>query len=140
MGRIAAIDYGDVRLGIAITDPMRVIASPLTVVECAGSADHKATVVTNALKSMVPIDLIVVGLPLLMNGAESPMSSKARLFARALQPLFPHIEVILWDERLSSMQADRLLKEEGGLRRKERAKKVDALSAALILQSYLLTL
>ena len=84
---------------------------------------------------MGPFELLVVGLPLLLNGKEGDMALEAKKFADALKLEF-QIPVVLWDERLTSMQADRLMRDDNR-NRKERAQSVDTLSAVLILQNYL---
>ena len=83
----------------------------------------------------MPIDAIVVGLPLDMRGKDSPMTEEVRKFADYLKAAL-QLPIVLWDERLTSAQAERQL-QDAGLKRKERAQFNDTLAAALILQSYL---
>ncbi|MBS0625361.1 MAG: Holliday junction resolvase RuvX [Verrucomicrobia bacterium] len=133
MGRVAAIDYGLKRIGIALSDEGRRLASPFTTVE---GGKKGAAHVAKALEARKKeIDLILVGHPLLLNGKEGDMGLAARKFSEELEALFG-IPVKLWDERLSSAQAERSLKELS-LNRKERSAKIDAAAAALLLQSYL---
>lgn len=124
MGRVAALDYGKVRCGLAISDERRVLASPLTVVPASPSA------VEAALKPFSP-DLLIIGLPLLLNGKEGPMATEVRKWAEALT-----IPILFWDERLTTAQADRMLRD-SDLSRKKRTQHHDTMAATIILQSYL---
>ncbi len=132
MGRVLGLDYGRARIGIAISDERRCIATPLTALP------HDKTFPTKLqelLAKWKPVDMILLGLPLLMNGKESPMSLEVRAFAEKLKTHLT-IPIVLWDERLSSAQSDRLLRE-AEMNRKQRSEKIDAMSAAVVLQSYL---
>lgn len=130
MGRIVSIDYGLKRIGIAISDERKMIALPLKVVQ--GGVPSVAQALAPRLKE---IDEIVVGLPLLMNGQKGDMALAAEKFARELEALLK-IPVVLFDERLSSKQAEANLREIP-LNRKERNDKIDSVAASLLLQSYL---
>lgn len=132
MGRVLSLDYGKVRIGIAISDERRCIATPLTVLQ---NDKTFPTKLQELLTKWKPVDMILLGLPLLMNGKESPMSTEVRAFAEKLKT-FLTIPIIFWDERLSSAQSDRLLRE-ADMNRKQRSEKIDALSASVTLQSYL---
>lgn len=138
VGRIVGIDYGKARIGVAMTDPMRIICSPHATVPSAPSMKGKAAEVVKSLPDLSEIDLFVVGLPLHMKGNESPMSEEARKFAAALETETGK-EVVLFDERLTSKGAESILRS-GGLNRKERAKNSDKLSACLLLETYTNTL
>ncbi len=81
------------------------------------------------------VDAIVMGLPLLLNGKEGPMTAEVKQFSQYLAKVLG-IPVILWDERLTSAQVERSLRD-SGVNRKKRAEQVDTLAASLILQSYL---
>lgn len=140
MGRVLAIDFGHVRIGLSISDPSRLIASPLEVV--AGSKDPEKAAKSVAkdvkrliLQNQLEIDLIIVGLPLNLNGSESTRSSECRKFAQALSELL-ECRVDLFDERMTSLQAERSMKE-ANLSRKKRAGFVDTVSSTILLQSYL---
>ncbi len=132
MGRLLGIDYGRVRIGVSVSDETKMIARPLCCLEFKKDFIDK---LKKELKPLLPIDAVVIGLPLDMRGKDSPMTEEVRKFAdylhQALQ--FP---IVLWDERLTSAQAERQLKD-AGLKRKQRAEFNDTLAAALILQSYL---
>lgn len=130
--RIIGIDYGRVRVGVAISDERHVIAQPLA---CLQGGKQFPSLLKQALKNYSHIASIVIGLPLQMNGKEGVMAQEVRLFGALLEKSLPY-PILFWDERLSSAQAERSLKE-AEFNRKQRAQKVDALAAVLILQSYL---
>lgn len=131
MGRVAAIDYGEKRIGIALSDANRKIALPVGVVEGGKRALHN-------IKEALPlkeIDLILVGLPIEMSGRKGPMALKVEAFAKLLEEALG-IPILLVDERLSSKQADAHLREIS-LNRKARSEKLDVVAATLLLGSYL---
>ena len=130
MGRIAALDFGLKRIGMAISDPRKIVATPLPKI-----LNDKKVVETlvQTLSSYHPIENIVLGLPLLFNGKEGDMALFVRQFAEKLQP---HFSILFWDERLTSAQAEKALKE-ASLSRKKRSLLIDSVSAMFILQSYL---
>ena len=132
MGRIAGIDYGRARIGIAVSDPMGMLASPKRIIQAGKTPEASAALVAKELEE---VEHFVVGLPLHMSGDEGIMSKEVRAFAKTLEDLSGK-GVTLWDERLSSQQVQRTLKE-SFMNRKKRAQHVDTMSAALILQSYL---
>lgn len=132
MGRLLGIDYGKARIGLAVSDETKLVARPL------GSLENCSTffkALQRQIQPLLPIESIILGLPLLLSGKESPMSTEVRKFSERLQEALP-FPVILWDERLTSAQADRSLRD-AGLKRRERAKVEDTFAATLILQSYL---
>ena len=133
MGRILAIDYGRKRVGLAVTDPLQIIANGLETVP--------AGEVLQYLKQYVakePVDKIVIGLPKQMNGEESESMKYIRPFVAQLQNTFPGMEIVYVDERFTSVLAHKAMLD-GGLRKKARQDKamVDKISATIILQSYL---
>lgn len=128
MGRIICIDFGKKRIGLAWSDPSHTLALPGPTIE--GGLDAVCKVL-----SQFEIDTIVVGLPLLLNGTKGEMALLAEQFGEALQKRL-HVEVVFFDERLSSRQAEVLLQERS-LRRKERSAKIDTAAATLLLQAYL---
>ena len=133
MGRILAIDYGQKRVGLAVTDPMQIIATGLDTVSA-----HEAL---NYIKSYVEreqVDKFVVGLPKQMNGADSQSMQYITPFVKKMRELFPNIELIYVDERFTSVLAHKTMLD-GGLKKKDRQNKelVDRISATIILQSYL---
>ncbi|MBL7905866.1 MAG: Holliday junction resolvase RuvX [Bacteroidales bacterium] len=136
MGRILAIDYGQKRVGLAVTDEQRIIASPLTTV-------HSKDVIAflRDYISRENVDLFVVGEPKQMNNQASESVKFIDPFIRLLMKHFPGIPVERIDERFTSLMAKRAILDSGA-RKKDRQNKalVDTVSAAIILQSYLDTL
>jgi len=131
MGRVAAIDFGKRRLGLAISDKNRKIALPVDVVE----GGKKGIQNIKAALPLKEVDLILVGLPLEMSGKKGLMAEETEQFAKTLQEAL-QIPVLLVDERLSSKGADVQLKELS-LNRKARSEKLDMVAATLLLQTYL---
>ena len=132
MGRLLGIDYGRVRIGVAVSDETRMIARPLCCLEYKKDFIEK---LQKELKPLLPIDAVTIGLPLDMRGKDSPMTEEVRKFADYLHQAL-RLPIVLWDERLTSAQAERQLKD-SGMNRKKRAEFNDTLAACLILQSYL---
>lgn len=131
LGRILSVDYGKVRVGFAYSDETKILASPWqTFLRTTPFKELQ-----KQLLSIGSIDLIVVGLPLLLNGKEGEMAQEARRYGEALSA---HLQIpcAFWDERLSSSFANRLMKEDS-LSRKKRASLADTFSATLVLQNYL---
>lgn len=132
MGRIVGLDFGLVRIGIAISDEMHILARPLGVLH--NKPDFSSQLQT-LLKQEGTVEKIVIGLPLKLSGHDSTMTQAARQFAKTLEGSL-QLPVELWDERLTSALVERSLTD-AGVRRKQRAALSDTLSAVLILQSYL---
>jgi putative Holliday junction resolvase len=131
--RILALDHGTKRIGLAISDEMGIIAQPLEFLPAEPLADF-----LKRLKDIVDnrkVDEILVGVPRNMNGTYGPAADKARDFVAALKTVLT-IPVKTWDERLTSVQANRFLIETG-MRREKRKERVDQTAAAIMLQSYL---
>ena len=133
MGRILSIDYGTRRTGLAVTDPLRIIAGAL------------ATVETKQLERFLAdyfakndVDIIVLGKPSQMNGQPSETMRFIEPLARRLRHAYPDKEVVLWDERFTSVMAHRTILESGigKMARRDKAL-VDRISATIILQSYM---
>jgi len=131
VGRVAAIDFGEKRIGIAMSDINRKIALPVDIVE----GGKKAVQNIRASLPLKEIDLILIGLPLEMSGKKGPMAEKVEAFAKMLEDALG-IPIQLVDERLSSKGADVQLKEIS-LNRKARSAKIDMIAATLFLQTYL---
>jgi putative Holliday junction resolvase len=131
MGRVAAIDFGLKRIGIALSDKDRKIALPLCVVE----GGKKALQNIKAALPLKELSLIIMGLPLEMSGKKGEMAQMVEKFAQELKDAL-NIEVVLIDERLSSKGADRSMKEIS-MNRKQRTEKIDMVAATMLLQSYL---
>lgn len=137
MGRILSIDYGKKRIGLALTDPMKIIASPLKTIQAGKNAQETVDILLKEIASH-DIETIVIGLPLHLSNEESETSLLVRKLKEDLEAKIS-IPIILWDERLTSKQVERVMME-GNVKRKKRSQHVDTLSATLILQSYLDTL
>ncbi len=134
-GRVASIDFGLARLGLAISDENRIIAQPLKAIKAGKNQKETALLIAKELSTYTNVKTIVMGLPLLLSGKESDMSAKVREFKIVLEEVL-QLPVYLWDERLTSQQVEKLLKE-SQMRRKERSQVSDAIAAATILQSFL---
>ena len=134
MGRILAVDYGLKRIGLAISDLLRITASPFEMMESV-SLKKDALKIAELAKEK-DVSEIVVGLPLSMNGDESEMTGIVRNFITELKEIsgLPVIEI---DERLTTAQAERILIEEADISRGKRKNIKDKIAAALILQIHL---
>ena len=133
MGRILALDYGTKRTGVAVSDPLRIIANALETVPTARLKEFlKEYIARNS------VDIIVVGKPLQNSGAPSDSLTHIEPFARWLCKEFPHTEVVMFDERFTSVLAHRAMID-GGVGRMGRRDKalVDRISATIILQGYM---
>lgn len=136
MPRILGIDYGERRVGLALSDPTATIATPLpTLTRRAGKRPPVAPVARLAEENGVTE--IVVGLPLTLEGTDSEWTEEVRAFAAALQER-TGLSVALRDERMTSVQAERAVRSLGLSRQqREEKERVDAAAAVLILQAYL---
>ena len=133
MGRILAIDYGTRRTGIAVSDPLRIIAGALTTVETRQLEKFLADYF-----SKNDVDTIVLGKPVQMNGSPSETMRYIEPLAARLRRTYPDKDVVLYDERFTSVLAHRAMIESGMGRMARRDKAVvDRSSAAIILQSYM---
>ncbi len=130
---IMAVDYGDVRTGLAVCDKLGMLAVGAGCIKCEGMKKTVEAVATEALKRKA--EIIVVGNPINMNGSEGPRSEKCRAFANLLSES-TSLPVELYDERLTTVSAHRFLSE-ANIRGKKRKDSVDELSATLILQDFL---
>ena len=132
--RKIGVDLGKARIGIALSDPLGILASAYTTLTGKGVDEDVLQIVK--LVEEKDADTIVLGLPLAMDGTDSEMTIYAREFAEKLKTQTT-AKVVLWDERLSSYEADEILKQQKVRDWRERKKLLDQLSAAIILQSYL---
>ena len=128
------VDHGTKRIGLAIADPSGSIASPAGVLAAPGTGSKNAAAVVKWAEDREPAGF-VVGLPLNMDGSRGPQAQICEQFAAELARL-SSLPVELWDERLSSFQADSWMTD-AGLTRAQRKKRRDALAAQVILQSFL---
>ena len=133
MGRILAIDYGQKRTGLAVTDPLRITANPLL------------TIPTNQLENWLqdyfahnPVDEVVIGHPTQLSGQESSSMQYIRPFVQRFRKLFPSMPLYEYDERFTSTIAHQAMIL-GGMKKKQRQDKavVDKLAACIILEDYL---
>lgn len=133
MGRILAIDYGTKRTGLAVSDPLRIIAGALETIETSSLERYIADYCAKN-----EVDTIVLGKPSQMNGAPSETMRFIEPLARRLRDRFPDKEVVLYDERFTSVIAQRTIRESGLGRMARRDKSlVDKVAATVILQSYM---
>ena len=133
MGRIIGIDYGQKRIGLAVTDPLQIFASPLTTVS---PAEFDSFIKAYIKKEGV--EAFVIGYPVQMNNQPSTSVTYINPFIKKLKKEFPEIHIHLADERFTSQMALRTMID-GGVKRKDRQDKsmVDKISASIILQSFL---
>jgi putative Holliday junction resolvase len=132
-GRVLALDLGDVRIGVAISDPDRRLAVPLGTVQVGRPPGEMRAVAD--LVAEHDVTTVVVGEPVSLDGSRGPSATHAASFADALRA-FVAVPVLLHDERLSTVEAERALREAGvtGARRR---RVVDATAAQVILQAWL---
>ena len=131
MGKVLGVDYGDRWFGLALSDPSRTLARPLTTVRGEdGFFSHLET-----LMAEEEIDAIVVGLPRNMDGSLGPKAEAVLEFTRRLEER-TGLDVETWDERLTTVQAERALKS-AGMTLSKRRQRVDQVAAQILLQSFL---
>jgi len=131
--RVLAIDHGTKRMGIALSDELKVIAQPLAYVAAEPTAGCLARL--EELVREKEVELVLVGMPRNMDGSYGPAAAKVQEFVTALRAAIT-APIRTWDERLTTVQANRLLIQ-GNVRREKRKEKVDKMAAAILLQSYL---
>jgi putative Holliday junction resolvase len=132
MARILGIDWGAKRTGVAVTDPLQIICSPLDTIE--------TVAIIPFLKKYCEeetVEAIVVGEPLHMDGAVADTAHKVYAFVEILKTTFPDLEIALQDERLTSKSALQIMRN-SGLKKKQQhdKKRLDRISAALILETF----
>jgi putative holliday junction resolvase len=131
--RILALDHGTKRIGVAVSDAMKMIATPLEYIPAEPFADFLAR-----LKEIIrekEVELILIGMPRNMDGSYGPAALKVQEFVAVLKNAVA-IPIKTLDERLTTVQAQRFLIQ-GNVRREKRKEKVDKTAAAILLQSYL---
>ena len=134
--KIMAVDYGDARTGLAVCDRTEFLASPIGIIEEKSLAKVAEKIVYASRE--YEVGMIVIGLPKNMDGNEGPRAEKSRAVAQRLTEA-TGLEVVLWDERRSSIEAHGILHANGRKEKKHR-QTVDAVAASLILEGYLGTL
>ena len=139
MKQLLGLDVGERRIGVAVSDPEGAVAVPVDVIQrMGGGADWDAVLQRARARD---VDTVVVGMPLSMNGRLGPQARAVSAFVKALKSA-TGLEVVTWDERLTSVEADRRLREAAPERRRGPSFRPpkgsqDAVAAALILQAYL---
>lgn len=131
--RILALDHGTKRIGVAVSDELKMIAQPLEFIPAEPFADF-LTRLREIIKEK-EVELILVGLPRNMDGSHGPATLKVEAFIAVLRSAIT-VPIQTQDERLTSVMANRILIQ-GNVRRDKRKEKVDKMAAAIILQSYL---
>lgn len=132
--RKLALDVGDVRIGLALSDITGIIASGYETYTRKGVPQDYEYIRDFIIKNSV--DGVVLGLPVNMDGSDGPRVRITRQFGEELKEFIPNIPMTFLDERLTTVQAERMLIE-GGVRREKRKKVIDKVAATLILQAYL---
>lgn len=133
-GRLLGLDVGTKTIGMAVSDPLRRVATPRETIE-----RKKFSADAAVLQKVVATDrtaALILGLPVNMDGSEGPRCQSTRQFARNLEPLMPLIPITFWDERLSTAGVERMLIDADATR-KRRGEVIDKLAAAWILQGAL---
>lgn len=136
MGRILAIDYGQKRTGLAVTDPLRITANPLLTVPTEQLTDWLRDYLNNNV-----VDEVVIGHPTQLNGQESDSMRYIRPFVRRFRQVFPDVPLTEYDERFTSTLAHRAMIA-GGMKKMQRRDKavVDKIAACILLEDFLQTL
>ena len=132
--RILGIDYGDSRIGVAVSDDGAKLAFDLCVVDATLGRKHAVNELI-ALKQKYGVDTLVIGLPTNMNGTKGDRVVKTEKFAKALLEVAPDLKIVYEDERLTTKYADRLMLESGKHQKQKGVS--DKLAAMIILQGYL---
>jgi putative Holliday junction resolvase len=133
-GRVLALDVGGRRLGVAVSDPTRTVAQPLTTIQ-RGTPEADAGAL-GRLAAEHGATVLVVGLPLDLRGREAIAAKQVRAYAGELARLLPDVELTFMDERMSTVIADRTLLDQG-MRGRERRQVVDRVAATVFLQAWL---
>lgn len=133
MARILSIDYGQKRTGLAVTDPLQIIAGGLATVSTSGLFDW-----LKAYLAKEPVERIIIGEPKQTNGQPSENLARVQQFVNRWKKAFPEVPIEYYDERFTSVLAHQAMID-GGLKKKARQDKalVDEISATIILQDYL---
>lgn len=133
MGRVLGVDLGSKRIGFAVSDPDRIIATALRMIECQ-SDKQIMTAIRTVLQECGAV-LCVIGHPINMDGTKGPAAQRAQKFRDELASVQP-VPVVLWDERLTTKSAHDVLIE-AGTRREKRKGLVDKIAAQIMLQHYI---
>ena len=131
--RALCLDVGERRIGVALSDELGLLAGPLTTVAVGRPGRELEELARLARERQV--EVVVIGLPVSLNGQEGPQARRVRAFAARLAPLLD-VPVDFWDERFTTAEAERTMIERGMSREKRRAR-IDAAAAAIMLQGYI---
>ncbi|MGI8587426.1 MAG: Holliday junction resolvase RuvX [Chloroflexia bacterium] len=131
--RVLALDLGSKRIGVAVSDELRMVARPLTAILSRGRNADAAAIA--GLVTEQAAGLVLVGLPLPLSGAHGPQAGKVRKFGDYLAAQLA-VPVEYWDERFTTLEASRLLTR-SGVRPRDQRDQIDSAAAAVLLQSYL---
>ena len=133
-GRIIALDVGERRIGVAACDPSGIVVRAVGIVQ-AEPRERALAELQRIVKDEEAV-LIIVGLPLTLRGEHGPQAQRVTAFVETLQAVVA-LPIVLRDERYTSVEAERIIEERGGKRKKRRRGEVDEVAATLILQDYL---
>lgn len=134
--RIMGLDVGSKTVGVAITDPLGFTAQGLEIIPIDEEKNSFGFERLSELVKQYQVDKFVVGLPKNMNNTSGPRVEASQAYGKKIEDLF-HIPVVYQDERLTTVQAERMLIEQADISRGKRKKVIDKLAAQLILQNYL---
>lgn len=133
MARIIGIDYGTKKVGLAVTDPLQIICSPLTTVPTGEIFDFLKKYLAEE-----EVEGIVIGEPKNLDGSPAQIAHLVVGFVRKLKKLYPNLTYAMEDERFTSVEAKQIILKSGAKKKKRRDKTlVDRVSASLILQAYM---
>lgn len=132
--RTLGLDLGERRVGLALSDPLGVTAQPLCLLERTRGRPLEDEIARRVAEH--DVERVVVGYPLLLSGEAGTKALEAEAFARSLGRSLAGVEIVLWDERLTTAAAERAMRA-AGLRGERRRQAADVLAAVLILQTYL---
>lgn len=133
MGKILGIDYGDARVGLAITDALKITAQPMDTLEIHGDSSILIDKITSIMKE-AKLETVVIGYPKHLNGDVSETAKKVDKVIQEIENL--GLKVVRWDERLTTVMAHKTMKELG-IKQKEKKVHADRLAAMYILEDYI---
>jgi putative Holliday junction resolvase len=133
MGKILGIDYGDVRVGLAMTDALKITAQPMDTLEIHGDSNVLIKKIKDILKE-TKLEAVVIGYPKHLNGDISETAKKVDVVIAKLEEM--GLKVVKWDERLTTVMAHKTMKDLG-IKQKEKKVHADRLAAMYILEDYI---
>lgn len=139
--RYLGLDYGLARIGLSLSDESLMIASPIALLLSKKKLEDCCFDLVKRVKEiekerLCRISTIVIGIPYYMNKSEGLMADEVRKLAELLKEALKETLIVIWDERLTTVQAERMLMQ-SGMNRKKRSKVIDSVAATIILQNYL---